>query len=242
MQSGNGQIRVLIATNSASMGVNYRDVTQIIHYGPPCDMDSYMQQMGRAGRNPQSQAHSLIVFSNRQLRNVDPDMLAFIRNNGTCRREQICMFYGVQRPEIISHLCCDLCQIDCQCENCPELTHPAIQWELHSSDEEEASSATAGIRNLVTVPERQDVKQALIAYRESLCVRQFSVPNIAVLQNDTIARITALCHTVNSADDIYRKFDVPTLDIAKDIWEILCRELLIEAFTDSDDDYIDHDD
>lgn len=44
-----GLIRVLICTNSAGMGVNYSFLRNVVHYGLPHEMDTFVQQMGRAG-------------------------------------------------------------------------------------------------------------------------------------------------------------------------------------------------
>lgn len=51
MENKDGHIRVLIATSAAGMGVNYKNVNNIIHYGPPKDLDGFVQQLGRAGRD-----------------------------------------------------------------------------------------------------------------------------------------------------------------------------------------------
>lgn len=59
--SRNGIIRVLICTNSAGMGVNYSHLSNVIHYGLPHDMDTFVQQMGRAGRDG-GFSHELILF------------------------------------------------------------------------------------------------------------------------------------------------------------------------------------
>lgn len=56
-----GYIRVLICTNSAGKGVNFYGVNTIIHYGLPRDMDTFVQQMGRGGRDG-SFANELILF------------------------------------------------------------------------------------------------------------------------------------------------------------------------------------
>ena len=48
-----GDKRVLICTNAAGMGVNFVDVHNIIHYNLPRQMDTFVQQMGRAGRDGQ---------------------------------------------------------------------------------------------------------------------------------------------------------------------------------------------
>ena len=46
-------LRVLICTIAFGMGLDCVDVTQIIHWGPASDVESYMQECGRAGRNDQ---------------------------------------------------------------------------------------------------------------------------------------------------------------------------------------------
>lgn len=53
MNNPNGKLRILIATSAAGMGVNFSNLNQVINYGPPKDMDSFVQQIGGAGRDTQ---------------------------------------------------------------------------------------------------------------------------------------------------------------------------------------------
>lgn len=46
-----GTIRILVSTNAAGMGVNFHGVNSIIHFNLPRQMDTFVQQMGRAGRD-----------------------------------------------------------------------------------------------------------------------------------------------------------------------------------------------
>lgn len=49
--SKDGNIRVLTCTNAAGMGVNFHNVHHVVHYKLPRKFDTFVQQMGRAGRD-----------------------------------------------------------------------------------------------------------------------------------------------------------------------------------------------
>lgn len=63
MESEDGQIRVLISTNAAGMGVNFKGLHNVVHYGPPRDLDTLVQQMGRAGRDGEFSVE-IILYKN----------------------------------------------------------------------------------------------------------------------------------------------------------------------------------
>ena len=44
-------LRIVIATVALGMGVDCHGVRQIIHFVPPTNIESYVQETGRAGRN-----------------------------------------------------------------------------------------------------------------------------------------------------------------------------------------------
>ena len=46
-----GKLRRLIATTAFGLGIDCPDISQIIHWGPPAELDSYVQETGRGGRD-----------------------------------------------------------------------------------------------------------------------------------------------------------------------------------------------
>ena len=47
----NSTLRIIIATTSFSMGIDIPDIRQIVHWGPPSDIEQYVQEIGRVGRD-----------------------------------------------------------------------------------------------------------------------------------------------------------------------------------------------
>ena len=53
-------LRVVIATVTFGMGIDCADIRQVVHLGPPDDVDAYIQEIGRAGRDGQKSIAALI--------------------------------------------------------------------------------------------------------------------------------------------------------------------------------------
>ena len=55
------QLRIVIATIAFGMGIDCPDVQQIVHIGLPDDIESYIQETGRAGRDGQLSLATLLI-------------------------------------------------------------------------------------------------------------------------------------------------------------------------------------
>lgn len=142
MSDTNGSIRILVATSAAGMGVNFKGVKHVINFGPPSDMDSFVQQYGRAGRDGSS-ATALLVYNGKQCRNIDSDMKDYLDNKSRCRRQQILQAYNAKPSSMCGHLCCDLCTDSCNCGDgsCLLHNHPYFECNLPSFSSESSDSS-----------------------------------------------------------------------------------------------------
>lgn len=124
-QSDQGSVRVLVATIAFGMGVDCKQVNRTIHFGPAKNVECYMQESGRAGRDG-SQSTAFLLYQGMQLMHVEKEMKDYIKLKG-CRRKHLLDFFDVDCPqENPAHLCCDNCSVSCKCgsEDCKPLAYP----------------------------------------------------------------------------------------------------------------------
>ena len=98
--------RILIATIAFGMGIDCPNVRQVVHFGAPCDIESYVQETGRAGRNGLTSLALLLAKPTHG--KLEKSMAEYIANNKTCRRKHL--FQNFDNYEIHSMVaCCDIC-------------------------------------------------------------------------------------------------------------------------------------
>ena len=60
-------VRVIVATSAFGMGVDKKDVGLVVHYDISASLEDYVQEAGRAGRDPSLQADCYVLFNNNDL-------------------------------------------------------------------------------------------------------------------------------------------------------------------------------
>lgn len=63
----NDQVRIIVATSAFGMGVDKKDVGLVIHYDISDSLENYVQEAGRAGRDPQLDAKCYVLYSDNDL-------------------------------------------------------------------------------------------------------------------------------------------------------------------------------
>jgi len=63
----NNEVRVMVATSAFGMGVDKKDVGLVIHFDISDSLENYVQEAGRAGRDPQTNARCFVLYSDHDL-------------------------------------------------------------------------------------------------------------------------------------------------------------------------------
>ena len=101
--------------------VDCADVRQVIHVGAPDDVESYIQETGRGGRDGNlSLATPLVVNRNNQFR--DKNIRNYQKNDSICRHDFL--FQDMDNYKHVDMgskcVCCDICFKTCACGLCNE--------------------------------------------------------------------------------------------------------------------------
>ena len=148
-QDKNGCVRVVLSSTSFSMGLDVRDVNTVVHYGPANDIDDYLQESGRAGRDPLIDCNAVMLRYKYCLssQNITTEMKEYVKAE-SCRRLLLLKPFSEDAQSIIpGHKCCDICSLKCKClcqcsDNC-DCSHPCSGTD---------SETLNCIRNSLTVP------------------------------------------------------------------------------------------
>lgn len=63
----NDQVRIIVATSAFGMGVDKKDVGLVVHYDISDSLENYVQEAGRAGRDPHLNARCFVLYSDNDL-------------------------------------------------------------------------------------------------------------------------------------------------------------------------------
>ena len=109
-------LRMLIATTAFSMGIDIPDIHQVYHFGAPSNIEQYLQEIGRAGRDGKL---SRAILINGKSRFLQPNIKAYCENKDTCRRLKLFKsFLMYEHAEFVKCTCCDICAVSCNCSKC----------------------------------------------------------------------------------------------------------------------------
>jgi len=114
------RLRIVVSTVAFGMGIDCPNIHRIVHWGPPSDLESYIQEKGRAGRDGNT-AYAIMYFSNTDISydHIEPGIKEHCTNKLDCRRDMLFRdfdTYEGHKPD--GCLCCDVCALTCACGLC----------------------------------------------------------------------------------------------------------------------------
>ena len=111
-QSSDSCLRVVVATIAFGMGLNIPNVRKVIHWGPPGDIESYMQETGRGGRDGLPATAILYASVSTPGSKTEDAMKDYCQlKPGNCRRKYLLSCFDTTENIVQGNNCCDLCSI-----------------------------------------------------------------------------------------------------------------------------------
>lgn len=222
-----GECRVVIATSAIGMGVNIQDVRQILHYGVPSDLESYVQEVGRGGRDGKP-CEAILYYRPFHLAHCDEHMRTFVKNTEKKCRRQVLMNYFIDKPNApdSKHNCCDACRASCQCVSCST-------EKLPSDEPDDVSVPLPTMSRQVQEDERQFLCEMLkeIPSKTGAVSSVFGSAGLSSeLDQEVIEAISSKCQYIFSINYIMDNFPVFTKEVAEEILTIVD-----EIFNDIDE-------
>ena len=169
----NGAVRIVVATVAFGLGLDSPNVRHIVHWGPPEDLESYVQESGRGGRDNE---HSIatLYYSKKDISassHTTDTMKRYCENMSECRRTLLMRQFTEEAIELpcCTHLCCDVCSSVCMCEEC----NPDICPHNQLTDSDTVcitSTVTDSQFEIAPVSKtiEKTLKERLTVYRDSL--------------------------------------------------------------------------
>jgi ATP-dependent DNA helicase RecQ len=210
----NGSLRLIFATVAFAMGLDAPNVREVVHWGPPDDIEMYVQETGRAGRDGAS-ASATLYYNNRDISNAitchtSPDMKAYCQNGSECRRKFLMSVFvedakAIELP-LHSHECCDVCESSCSCSKCS--TSP--DDTLIPLDQFLDDSIVLPLEPLMEMAKQRELKTRMKQLSHEICYQTSSShdyllvgPTVCTgLSDATIKRIICECRSIEHEDDL----------------------------------------
>ena len=211
------QIRLVIATSALGMGINIPNIHRVIHYGIPESIESYVQEVGRGGRDG-SRVLAVLYYRNYHMRHCDTEMRTFIKNKDSCRRLHILNFFGVKAKEMsILHDCCDVCSEKYTCGSCPSELYQSAQINLLLSKQEKLTRHVSAEQRKTLISVVNDVKNE---HHEELSVLG-SMFFQNMLEESVIEELSNNLEKIFTVKDIMENFPILEMQVASEILSVV---------------------
>ena len=115
----NTATRIVTCTEAFALGLDCRDIRQVVHYGAAKTVESYIQETGRAGRDGEQARAVLLPINSKFL----SKQMSCYHKQVTCLRSYLFETCLASQNTTVSPKCrcCTICAKLCTCGNCISL-------------------------------------------------------------------------------------------------------------------------
>ena len=229
--SEESNIRVVFATVAIGIGVNIPHVRHVVHLDVPRTIESYYQEIGRAGRDNKP-AKATIHYNGSDIASNRSGMTEEMRNycllSDGCLRNFLLNYLG-SRSELkvsLSGLCCSNCLQESSRDtgNCVAITERRTKQGLVAQ-----FPVWQKVRT-VSEGQKNEIRNALKKYRLHLGAnrRRFgSIDSTTGFTLKLIDSVVSACESISSAEHIFTSFpiwDRAYAEVIMDIIKSVCEE------------------
>ena len=211
------------------MGVDCKGVNRIIHYGPSKNVEAYVQETGRAGRDG-TQSHAYILYHGILLNHVEGDIKSVLKTD-ECRRKAVFKHFDTVLEQFDKlHLCCDNCSSICECGETDCAKYAAFpmkqnpQTVLHTAKERS-----------VTAEQKKAVKDNLIKYHKSLVMKLVNTAangNVKTLTNLQFMVGFSELQISQVLDNLEKIFALSDIHEVVEIWDRQHAQKILSVISD----------
>lgn len=229
MSVADGSVRVLLATIAYGMGINCKDVKVVLHYGPSYNLETYLQESGRAGRNVSATCKAVMLYSSLMMKYCEEEIKTYARNSSKCRRKMLLESFDVDVTNLPSfetpHQCCDNCQTNCKCQgdSCDFVFFPSPTSEMQEASFEHSLSREVSDGQRETLRRKLNYLKVALDKQYLCTARSVNNPMFTpaklycALGDAQIDQVLNNCAIIFTSADIFKFVDIWHLSVAKEI-------------------------